>query len=85
MKPWEDGKIETCAVNSPLHYKHNHKGIEAIDAIEAAMQPSQFKGYLKGNLLKYIWRCDYKGHAVQDLKKAEWYLKRLIATYEAEI
>jgi len=67
-------------VNSPSHY--NGQGIEAIDAIEASMSQDEFQGYLKGNVMKYIWRYRYKGKPVQDLKKAEWYLKKLIASHE---
>ena len=67
-------------VNNPSHY--NHKGVECIDAIEASMTEEEFQGYLKGNLMKYTWRYKYKGKPVEDLKKAEWYLKKLIASVE---
>lgn len=76
-------KVETGivkdAVNNPHHY--NHKGVECIAAIEASMEPSQFKGYLKGNIIKYLWRYEYK-NGVEDLKKARWYLNKLITTWE---
>ena len=64
-------------VNSPPHY--NMGGIECIDAIEASMIPEAFKGYLKGNIQKYMWRYEAK-KGVEDLKKAEWYLNRLLKT-----
>jgi len=67
-------------VNNPSHY--NRKGVEAIDAIEASMSREEFQGYLKGNVMKYIWRYRYKAKPLEDLKKAEWYLKRLIASNE---
>ena len=67
-------------VNNPSHY--NRKGVEAIDAIEASMSREEFQGYLKGNVMKYIWRYRYKAKPLEDLKKAEWYLKRLIASHE---
>jgi len=67
-------------VNNPSHY--NRKGVEAIDAIEASMSLEEFQGYLKGNVMKYIWRYRYKAKPLEDLKKAEWYLKRLIASHE---
>ena len=57
-------------VNSPEHYKLNEYGIECIDAIQASMTVEEFEGYLRGNVLKYMWRCNYKGHKVQDLQKA---------------
>lgn len=60
---------------NPSHYKQGK--IEAIDALEAAMSPEQFEGYLKGNILKYCWRYENKG-GVEDLKKAQWYLSKLI-------
>ncbi len=64
-------------VNHPAHYTAN-KGIECIDAIEATLTPEEFHGYLRGQVVKYIWRCNYKGKRLQDLQKAEWYLKRYI-------
>ena len=65
-------------VNSPEHYKLNEYGIECIDAIQASMTVEEFEGYLRGNVLKYMWRCNYKGHKVQDLQKAAWYLDKLV-------
>lgn len=62
-------------VNSPSHYKQG--GIECIDAIKASMSHLEFKGYLKGNLMKYVWRYKNKGNEKQDLDKACWYLNRL--------
>lgn len=62
-------------VNKPAHY--NNGGIEAIDYIKQQLG-SGFKGYLEGNVLKYIHRHKYKGNAKQDLEKARWYLDRLI-------
>ena len=63
-------------VNNPTHY--NAKGVECIDAIEASMSSKEFRGYLKGAMLKYIWRYTYKDRALEDLLKARWYLDRLI-------
>jgi len=42
------------------------------------MSPEAFRGYCKGNVLKYLWRYESKGSTVQDLLKAQWYLERLI-------
>ena len=62
-----------------LHAGHSNKhDVECILAIEASMSDEQFKGYLKGNTLKYLWRCDYKGKEEQDLKKGMWYYEKLI-------
>jgi hypothetical protein len=63
-------------VERPPHY--NYGSIECIEAIEESMTPEAFKGYLKGNALKYLWRYERKGHALQDLKKSQWYLDRLV-------
>ena len=71
----------TDYVNSPPHY--NTGNIECIDAIEESMTPEGFKCYLKGNIQKYIWRYENK-KGLQDVLKAEWYLKRLIKTLEKE-
>lgn len=63
-------------VNSPEHYRQG--GIEAIDAIQASMTREEFKGYLKANCMKYLWRYRHKGKPVEDLRKAKWYLDRLL-------
>jgi len=63
-------------VNNPQHY--NTGNIECIEAIQESMSSEAFKGYLKGNTMKYLWRYDYKGKASEDLEKAGWYLNRLI-------
>jgi len=63
-------------IQKPIHY--NQGEIECIDAIKASMTPEEFKGYLKGNVEKYIWRYSYKGKPKEDLQKAEFYLRRLI-------
>ena len=42
------------------------------------MSPSEFEGYLQGNVIKYISRYRYKGTALEDLRKAEWYINRLV-------
>tara|TARA_R110000803_G_scaffold60385_3_gene119608 strand:- start:444 stop:842 length:399 start_codon:yes stop_codon:yes gene_type:complete len=67
-------------VNKPSHY--NSGGVECIEAIEASMELEAFQGYLKGNILKYIWRMSYKGKSLVDCKKAQWYLNKLISTLE---
>lgn len=64
-------------VNSPAHYTNGE--IECIDAIESSLTLEEFRGYMKGNVLKYVWRERSKG-GTESLEKAEWYLKRLIRT-----
>lgn len=65
-------------VNHPLHYTLGANGIECIDAIKASMSGYEFRGYLKGNVMKYLWRYRLKGRDKEDLQKAQWYLNRLI-------
>jgi hypothetical protein len=64
-------------VNSPKHYADSFGGIQCIEAIEASMDLEEFKGFLKGNIQKYVWRYAQKNGA-EDLEKAKWYLERLI-------
>ena len=60
-------------VNHPAHYTAG--GIETIDFIEAKKL-----GYNLGNVVKYITRSGLKGNQLEDLRKAQWYLSREIAT-----
>jgi hypothetical protein len=70
-------------VNHPPHYGSDTlSGIECIDAIEAASTRDEFTGFLKGQVLKYAWRFGRKGRAVEDAKKAAWYLDRLVKHLE---
>ena len=62
-------------VNHPPHYTDG--GIECIEAIEAQLTLEEYRGYLKGNVAKYVWREQHKG-GIESLKKAQWYLNRLV-------
>ena len=64
-------------VNHPKHY--NTGKIEVIDAIEEWEM-----GFCDGNVIKYVARHKHKGRPIEDLKKAKWYLERLIQQYEQE-
>ncbi len=66
-------------VNHPAHYTQG--GIECIEALKAALGFEGFKSYCRGNIIKYLWRTEHK-NKVQDLKKARWYLDRLIEESE---
>lgn len=57
---------------NPSHYKGD---IECIDAIKSSMTEEQFKGYLKGSILKYVWR--EKNDKKEDLDKATWFINKL--------
>lgn len=63
------------SINSPDHYTQG--GIECIEAIQAALTTEEFRGYCKGNALKYIWRERHKG-GTESLEKAAWYLDYLV-------
>jgi hypothetical protein len=69
----------TDEINSPKHYSFADVPFEVIDVIEA-YTPHDFR---LANVLKYVCRCEYKGHKLKDLKKAQWYLNRVIEKLEA--
>lgn len=64
---------------NPEHYTYG--GIETIDYLYAKMSLEQFEGFLIGNILKYVSRQGKK-NGIEDLKKAQWYLNKLIDTKE---
>ena len=61
--------IENDPVNHPAHYTKHPSGIECI-------QITEHMNFCLGNAVKYIWRAGIKGNAVEDLKKAKWYIER---------
>ena len=61
----------TDNVKSPPHYTKG--AIECIEAIQAALTAEEFRGYCKGNAMKYIWRERLKG-GTESIEKAAWYL-----------
>jgi len=67
-------------VNHPPHYNAGGK-VECIRAIESSMTKGEYRAYLKGNIMKYIWRYELKG-GLEDIKKANWYLQELLSTFE---
>lgn len=68
----EDQQVDM--VNEPPHYRQGD--IECIDAIRAALTPEEFRGYCKGNALKYVWRERHKG-GDESLAKANYYLNKV--------
>jgi len=62
-------------VNNPRHYKSHPSGVECIEVTEHL-------NFCIGNAVKYLWRCDDKVNAIQDLKKARWYIDREISRRE---
>ena len=79
--PYEYVHIEDD-VNHPPHYKVG--GIETIDYMKAKSTPEEFKGHLRLTAIKYLSRTGYKDDALKDLKKAQWYLNRLIDECEGK-
>ena len=75
---WIDEKAYDDRVNHPFHYTNGSQ--EAIVTIEEAIDgaPTVQAGMLQGQVLKYLLRVWYKDNPLEDLKKAQWYLTRLI-------
>ena len=71
-------QVEVDTVNSPPHY--NNSGMECIDYIQQQLE-EHFSSYCQGNVIKYLHRWRYK-NGVEDLRKAEWYLKAMIRDIE---
>lgn len=63
------------AVNHPPHYNAHPSGVECSTVVE-------HMGFNVGNAMKYLWRADEKGNALEDLKKAAWYIQREIERRE---
>ncbi|WP_333745400.1 DUF3310 domain-containing protein [Streptomyces sp. IBSBF 2950] len=68
---------ENDVVNHPAHYTWLPGGLEVIDITKNF-------GFVRGNALKYLFRADFKGRTVEDLKKARWYIDYEIKQLEAE-
>lgn len=72
----------TDNVNHPSHY--NNGSVECIDAMEAAtVNKSGAEAICTANVIKYLWRYEAK-NGLEDVKKAQWYLNRLIAELEGK-
>jgi hypothetical protein len=74
-KPYKPD-LQPDLINHPPHYTDG-TGIECIEAIEAQLTVEEYRGYLKGNCAKYIWRERHKG-GTESLMKARFYLDRLV-------
>ena len=73
-------------VNHPPHYKREG-GVECIEAIRSALTPDEYRGYLKGNCIKYVWRERFR-KGLQDVHKLGWYgaeLARFLETNNDDI
>ena len=67
---------ENEKVNHPNHY--NQGGIECLDVIKAYYGDDGYEGFCAGNVLKYVMRYKHKENALEDLKKARFYLDEVI-------
>lgn len=68
-------------VNHPSHYTFGK--IEVMDYIEDKLSDVECEGYFVGNIIKYVSRFRKK-NGIEDLKKAQWYLNRLISNMESK-
>lgn len=80
--PEEVEKRKNDMVNHPSHYTSG--SIECIDALSSMVENWEdcVAATLSWQVVKYLWRHPFKGKPVEDLRKAEFYLKRLISHYE---
>ena len=75
MMEGKDSVRDQDMVNHPRHYTSGK--IEVIKIMEDQLNPEEYRGYIKGQVIKYITRERHK-NGIEDLKKAHWYLTRLI-------
>tara|TARA_R100000388_G_scaffold78836_1_gene57520 strand:+ start:144 stop:470 length:327 start_codon:yes stop_codon:yes gene_type:complete len=73
-------RTENDMVNKPAHYTKG--SIECKDAIKSALGKEQYEGFLRGNILKYIWRGHHKNENLKDYRKAQFWLSVLIEEIE---
>ena len=68
----------TDNINHPSHYTTHPSRVECI-------QITEHFNFCVGNAIKYLWRAGLKGDAIEDLRKAAWYIEREISRRESEI
>ena len=71
--------MSDCNIIHPPHYGGEENPYECIKVLEAWLSPDEFKGFLRGNIIKYICRCESKDNKIEDLQKADCYLHFLIS------
>ena len=84
----KDEKVEKKSedmVNHPSHYTHG--GVECIDAITSALSSYEdsVDSWLVGQVIKYLWRAPLKGKYEEDIKKAQFYLNRLVEKIDKNV
>lgn len=73
----ERAEAEHDAVSHPSHYTSHPSGVECLTI-------TRHMGFNAGNAMKYLWRADLKNDAIEDLKKAAFYIKDEIKKREAQ-
>ena len=71
-------------INKPAHYTDGGD-IEFLDALQCCLSTEEYIGFLRGQIMKYIWRCKRTGAAINDVRKAAFYNERLIVCLKAGI
>jgi hypothetical protein len=66
--------VEKDSINHPAHYTSSRAKCECGRTIEC-IDVARHQNFNIGNIIKYLWRCDQKGDALENLKKAAWYLQ----------
>lgn len=69
-------------VDNPSHYTMG--GIELVDILEAKHSPEEVRGGMKFQIHQYLFRSPYKANELEDVKKAQWWMNRLVAYLEKE-
>lgn len=68
--------LDDDSIFSPTHY--NQGSIECIEALQACMSEEEYRGFCRGNAIKYLWRLNDKATPEQNLKKARWYIDTML-------
>jgi hypothetical protein len=71
-------------MNNPTYAAHDESGITCINAIRAALSPEEYKGFLKGCVIKYVWRENAKGHSADALKAQDYANQLYLELLKAE-
>ena len=74
-----------CLLSDPIHPDHyGPEGLQVLDALKVWMTPEEYRGFLRGNVIKYAGRLGKKDNALQDALKAREYLDLLITELESQ-
>lgn len=77
--------METAKRSDPVNHPHHYEygGFQVIDIIKAVLPKSWYRGFLMGNVIKYILRA-FRKNGPEDLHKGKWYLDRLCDELDKE-